>query len=359
MNRGFFLNIDWGMVAPVIVLVSLSLTAIFSINSTLFKNQLLFSVIAILFFLFFSQVNYKILEHYSLGIYIALIILLLLVLLVGVESRGAVRWFEVFGFRIQLSELVKPFFAIVLSSFLTKNEDHSFKFFVLGIGLVLPIAILIFLQPDLGNAVIYIIVTILTLIFFGFPLRFFFVSFGFFIVTLPVIWNFLHQYQKQRVFSFVNPTDPLGFSYNAIQSSIAIGSGMLLGRGFGEGTQSGLKFLPERHTDFIFATLAESLGFVGAVIMFLCFAFLLYRIFLIFLRIDDMFCKLFCGAAFFLILSQFFINIAMNVGFLPIVGIALPFTSYGGSSLLSNFILLGLVSSISRDTHTHRVLEIR
>ncbi len=359
MNRGFFLNIDWGMIAPVIVLVSLSLTAIFSINFTLFKNQLLFSIIAILVFLFFSQINYKILEHYSPAVYIISIIMLLLVLLVGVESRGAVRWFEIFGFRVQFSELIRPFFAIVLSSFMIKNENYSFRSFILTIGFVLPFAILIFLQPDLGNAVVYIVVTILTLIFFGFPFRFFFVSMAFFIAILPIIWKFLHQYQKQRILTFINPSDPLGFSYNAIQSSIAIGAGMLLGRGFGQGTQSGLKFLPERHTDFIFATLAESLGFVGTFIILLCFAFILFKIFLVFLKSQDQFCKLFCVIAFFLILSQFFINIAMNVGFLPIVGISLPFVSYGGSSLLSNFILLGLVSSIGRDTASRDVLEIK
>jgi rod shape determining protein RodA len=224
---------------------------------------------------------------------------------------------------------------------------------------MLPIAILIFLQPDLGNALIYIIVTVLTLLFFGFPFRLFFTGVILFLASLPIGWNFLHDYQKQRILTFLHPTDPLGSSYNAIQSSIAIGAGMLVGRGFGQGTQSGLKFLPERHTDFIFATLAEELGFIGAVVVLLCFAFILFRIFIIFSRSEDPFCKLFLGVAFFLILSQFFINIAMNAGFLPIVGISLPFVSYGGSSLLSNFILLGLVSSVGRNVVSRSVLEIR
>ena len=353
------MDIDWAIIAPVIVLVSLSLAAIFSVDFALFKNQLTFFVVSFFVFLFFSQVNYRILIRFGPQIYIISLVLLLLVLLVGAESRGAVRWFEIFGFRVQFSEIIKPFLAISLSSFLVKNESRSFKLFFLTIVLTLSLSILIFLQPDLGNAIIYIVVTILTLIFFGFPLYFFFVSLVFLIAASPIIWKFLHYYQKQRILTFVNPGDSLGASYNVIQSSIAIGSGMLFGRGFGEGTQSGLKFLPERHTDFIFATLAEELGFVGAVIVLLCFAFLLYRMFLVFLNADDSFCKLFCCVAFFLILSQFFINIAMNSGHLPIVGIALPFVSYGGSSLLSNFILLGLVSSISRDSHTRRVLEIK
>lgn len=358
-GRGFFVHIDWGMVAPAVILVSLSLTSVLSINLELFKNQLLFFGIAILAFIFFSQVNYKIFQYYSFYIYTVSIVLLFLVLVVGVESRGAVRWFELFGFRIQFSELIKPFFTIVLASFFAKSENRSFNNFILAIGLVLPIAILIFMQPDLGNAIVFSIVTILTLVFFGFPVRFFLVGLTLFLASLPILWGFLHEYQKQRIFSFINPTDPLGFSYNAIQSSIAVGSGMLFGRGFGEGTQSGLRFLPERHTDFIFATLAESLGFVGGVIIFLCFGFLLFRIFMMLHRFDNPFCRLFYGVSFFFILSQFFINISMNMGLLPIVGITLPFVSYGGSSLLSNFVLLGLLSAVGREARKEKVLEIR
>lgn len=359
MSRSFFESLDWGLIAPVFVLVALSLATIFSIDITLFKNQLLFLSLSIFVFLFFSQVDYKFVQHYSLLIYIVSIILLLLVLGFGFESRGAVRWFDVFGFRIQFAEIIKPFLAVSLSSYLIKNENYSFKNSLLSIFLMLPIAVLIFLQPDLGNSLIFIIVTVLTLVFFGFPLRLFLVSAVLFIASLPIAWGFLHQYQKQRILTFLHPTDPLGSSYNAIQSSIAIGAGMLLGRGFGQGTQSALEFLPERHTDFIFATLAEELGFVGTIVVLLCFAFVLFRIFLIFLKSEDPFYKLFSSSAFFLILSQFFINIAMNSGFLPIVGISLPFVSYGGSSLLSNFILLGLLSSIGRNTVARKSLEIK
>ena len=340
-------------------MVALSLATIFSIDITLFKNQLFFLSLSIVAFLFFPQVDYKVFQHYSLPIYVLSIILLLLVLVFGFESRGAVRWFDIFGFRVQFSELIKPFLAIALSSFVTKKENYSLMFSFLCICLMLPIVILIFLQPDLGNALIYIIVTVLTLIFFGFPLRLFFVSVVLFIASLPIAWGFLHQYQKQRILTFLHPKDPLGSSYNAIQSSIAIGAGMFVGRGFGQGTQSGLKFLPERHTDFIFATLAEELGFIGAVVVLLCFGFILFRIYLILSKSEDPFCKIFLSVAFFLILSQFFINIAMNAGFLPIVGISLPFVSYGGSSLLSNFILLGLISSIGRNVASRKVLEIR
>ena len=179
------------------------------------------------------------------------------------------------------------------------------------------------------------------------------------ILTFPVIFGYLHGYQKERILTFLRPADPLGLSYNATQSIIAVGSGMLFGQGFGLGTQSDLRFLPELHTDFIFATISEQLGYVGAVIVVFAYALLLYRIFLIVSRQEDVFCKIFTIAVFFLIFVQFFTNIGMNIGILPIVGITLPFVSYGGSSLLSSFILIGLLSAINSKTVQKEMLEIR
>jgi rod shape determining protein RodA len=170
----------------------------------------------------------------------------------------------------------------------------------------------------------------------------------------------LHDYQKQRILTFLNPgSDPLGTSYNVIQSVIAVGSGMFAGRGLGQGTQSGLRFLPERNTDFIFATISEQLGIVGSVIVLICFILIIYRIYIIFQKSDDKFCKIFAAIVFFSFLIQLFVNIGMNTGILPIVGVTLPFISSGGSSLLSNFIFLGFLSAISRSSKANDVLEIR
>lgn len=358
MKKNPLLNLDYGLVVPAIILVTLSLTTLFSINITLFKSQLIFFVVSIFALIFFSQVNYNIIQKYRLQIYIISIILLILVLVMGIESRGSVRWFEIFGFRIQFSEILKPFLAISLSAFLSKAENYSYKTFFLTICFLSPIAFLILIQPDLGNALIYILATILTLFIYGFPLRLFLLSSILVAILVPFFWQFMHQYQKQRIITFFHPTDPLGFSYNAIQSIITIGSGMIVGKGLGQGTQAGLQFLPERHTDFIFATLSEGLGFVGSSLVVLSFAFILYRIIVIFSNAEDFFPKLFAGVTFSLMLLQFFINIAMNIGFIPIVGITLPFVSYGGSSLLSNFIILGFLSAISKDYRRKKVLEI-
>lgn len=359
MNKRSLFDTDWGLLAPAIFLVILSLTALVSIDILLFRSQLLFFIIGIFVFVFFSQTNYKSVKLYSKPIYIISIGLLLSVLLLGIESRGSVRWFGFFGFNIQFSEILKPFLAISLSSFLASRNNYSMKTLFIAICFLFPILLLIFLQPDLGNALIYFMAAILIFFVYGFPLRFFLAGLAFVIASFPVFWNFLHTYQKNRLLTFLNNNDPLGLSYNAIQSVIAIGSGMLFGRGLGLGTQSGLRFLPERHTDFIFATLSEELGLIGALLIVGVLAFLLYRIFIIFLNQDDLFCKLFSAIVFSLIFLQFFVNIGMNIGILPIVGITLPFVSYGGSSLLSNFILLGVLSAISKGSSSRKVLEIK
>lgn len=358
MKKALF-GIDLGLMASVIVLVTLSLTTLFSIDFSLFKSQLIFFIVGIFAFLFFSQTNYKTVKLYSVPIYIISIVLLLIVLVIGIESRGAVRWLEFFGFRMQFSEILKPFLAISFSSYLSSKNNYSLRTLFFGSLFLIPIIFLVFLQPDLGNALIYFLVAALTFIIFGFPLRFFFAGLIFLSILSPIIWQFLHDYQRQRIFTFLSPNDPLGLSYNAIQSVIAVGSGMLIGRGLGLGTQSGLRFLPERHTDFIFATLSETLGMIGAILVVLTFVFLLYRIYIIFSNQEDLFGKIFSIIAFSLIFIQFFINIGMNIGILPIVGITLPFVSYGGSSLLSSFILLGILSAINKTDASRKVLEIR
>ena len=350
-----------GLLAPVLALVLISLTVLFSISSSLFWSQLFFLFISLVIFFLISHLNYKVLTLYAKPIYVTSIVVLLLVLILGIESRGAVRWVELFGFRIQFSEFMKPFLAVSFASFLSRNKNKSLKSFFYALGFLLPVAFLIFIQPDLGNALIYAIVVLFSLLAFGFPFKYFLVGFAFLLLTSPIVWRILHDYQRQRLLTFLNPTsDPLGHSYNAIQSVIAVGSGMLLGRGLGQGTQSVLKFLPERHTDFIFATSTEELGFIGALLILFIFGLLLYKIFLIFLKSNDSFSKIFALVAFFIILVQFFINVGMNIGIVPIVGVTLPFVSYGGSSLLSNFILLGFLSAVDMGENREKdVLEIR
>lgn len=358
-NKGILSSLDWKLLFPCFVLLVFSLTTLFSIDFAFFKSQLIFLVFSFVIFLFFSQVNYKIAQLYGYPLYIVSIFFLLIVLIIGIESRGAVRWLDLFGFRIQFSEILKPFLAISLATFLDNNPPTFKTFFLSGFFLA-PIAFLIFIQPDLGSAMIYMLAVILTLMVAGFPVWWFGTGFVGFIATTPLAWHFLHDYQKQRILTFIHPgNDPLGTSYNAIQAIIAVGSGMVVGKGLSERTQSGLKFLPEHHTDFIFATFSEGLGFLGTVVLLVAFGFLLYRIYEICQTAETRFGQIYAAFAFSLILIQFFINVGMNIGIVPVVGITLPFISYGGSSLLSNFILLGFLSSISSRNSTRQILEIR
>ncbi len=354
-----FSSIDWLLMLAVGILVTFSLVTLFSIDNAIFKSQLIFTVLSVIIFLVFSQLNPSVLRTYSIPIYIASLILLTAVLFLGVESRGSVRWFTIFGVGIQFSELLKPFLAISIASYLTSLKTYSFRSFILSLVLLIPIALLIFFQPDLGNALIYVFVTIALLLIYGYPFKWFFAGFLIWLSSLPFLWVFLHDYQRQRILTFINPTrDPLGTSYNAIQAVIAVGSGMLIGRGLGQGTQAGLRFLPERHTDFIFATISEELGFLGSFIIILTFAFIFFRIYLIIKNSEDRFSKMFAITAFFIIFIHFIVNVGMNIGIAPIVGVTLPFVSYGGSSLLSNFILLGLLFALNKGKR-REVLEIR
>lgn len=359
MRRGIFF-VDFGLLVPSVILCVIGLATIFSINISIFLAQFFYFLLSIFSFLFFSHINYNILERYSIPIYIISLISLLLVPLLGLESRGAVRWVYVFGIGIQFSEILKPFLLISLGSYLANSKNKSFSKFIFTLIFLVPIVFLILVQPDLGNVIVYLSVVMGTLIVYGFPILWFLIVGFWALAFLPVFWQFMHDYQKQRILTFFYPSsDPLGKSYNSIQAIIAVGSGLFLGKGIGQGTQSVLRFLPERHTDFIFAALCESFGFVGGTIVIILFGFLLYRIFSIYLSSDDIFRKVLCISGFLLISIQCFINIAMNIGLVPIVGITLPFVSYGGSSLISSFILLGILSSFSSTLRSREVLEIR
>lgn len=355
---GLFRKVDLQLVIPVLILIAISLTTLFSVNLGYFRNQLIFFILSIVVFLFFTHVDFSFLEELKKPIYIFSLISLLLLLFLGFEARGASRWLDLFGFRLQFSEIFKPFLAVALGSFLAKR-GKSFSTVGFLLLLLAPIVFLIYKQPDLGSALMYLFTAILTLLIVGYPLWWFGVVGVGFLVVVPLVFRFLHAYQRTRILTFLHIiNDPLGSSYNGIQAIIAVGSGMLWGKGLGQGTQSMLKFLPEQHTDFIFATLSEALGFVGAAVVIISFGFLLYRLYQIARRSQEQSEKIFVFATFSLLFLQFFINVGMNIGLLPIVGVPLPFVSYGGSSLLSNAIFLGIASSIGISRENNLALEI-
>ena len=355
-----FPRLDFRLIIPVVFLVLISLTILYSINPAYLQNQLFALSIAVIAFFLFSQISYTDFRNLKIPLYVASITLLGIVFLLGFESRGAIRWVEVFGVSLQASEIAKPMISLSFAGLLASYSNKNLKVYILSFLSLIPIFVLIYLQPDLGNALLFVMVAIFSLLIYGMPLSWVVLGAIPFIISSPFVWEKLHDYQRLRVLTFVNPLmDPSGSSYNLIQAIIAVGSGGALGKGISEGTQSRLKFLPENHTDFIFASLAEKLGFLGSLLVVVLFIFLFVRIYQIFIKTKDVFGQIFVSSAFFFILIQFFVNVGMNLGLVPIVGITLPFVSYGGSSLLANFILLGILSSVSVRNNRAEILQIK
>lgn len=354
------ISLDYWLIIPTILLIAIGLTTLATLNLQYFKSQLISLVISSIFFFIFINMNYENLLTMKKPIYFLSIILLIMVLIIGIESRGAVRWIDFFGIRFQISEILKPFLSLSLASQISQNYKPGFKIFLINLFLLIPIFILIYLQPDLGSALIYGLVFSFCLIVMGFPLKWFIIILTPLILASPILWNHLHQYQRDRFLSFLNfSQDTQGISYNSIQAMIAVGSGMFFGKGLGESTQSGLRFLPERHTDFIFASLTEGLGFIGGALVIIAFFMLLYRLYHLICSASSIADKSFLICTFSFISIQFFFNMGMNIGILPVIGITLPFVSFGGSSLLANSIFLAVACVISNKNSQKGVLEIR
>lgn len=273
-------------------------------------------------------------------------LLLLAASYLGPAIRGAERWIVVFGIQLQPSELIKPILLLAFAWAMKAFPPRTLKGFIIHCGLFLVPFILVFRQPDLGTSIVYAVSWLSMMIAAGFPLRYVVIGFLATSLFLPIGWRGLHDYQRDRITTFVNPgVDPKGAGYNAIQAMIAVGSGQLFGRGLGRGTQSHFRFLPEYHTDFIFATLVEELGFFGGFILLLAYGALLWRIIrpLVAGVIEEVIPFVYSVGLFSMILTQIVINAGMNMGLVPITGITLPLVSYGGSSLLSLSVCFGIL----------------
>lgn len=352
-----FSNIDFQLFLPACFLVGAGGLILMSVSPESFPKQFLYIGLALFAFLLFSRVDIRILAVFSPWFYPLSIILLLTTLLVGEITRGATRWIELGPFTLQTSEIVKPFLLLFFSWFLTK-ESGSRRFFT-ALPLIFLAAVLILKQPDLGSGLVVLAGFLGAVFIAGAPSGLFVLGGLLAFLGTPLLWRLLADYQKERIISFLAPAkDPLGNGYNAIQAMIAVGAGQILGRGLGQGTQSQLAFLPERHTDFIFAALSEELGLLGALAVILALLFLLWRIISLLRVIQEDFEKVFLGGAFMTIFFQAGVNIGMNLGLLPITGIPLPFVSSGGSSLLAMSAILGICSSISSGLSQRRSLGI-
>lgn len=348
MQRKFW-GLDPRIVIPAGFILLLGTVILTSVAPELFPLQFLYLGIAVLVLILFSNLDESILEAIAPLAYPVVIALLVLTLIFGALTRGTVRWIEIGPLTFQASEFAKPLLVLFFAWFgKTSSGDTRF---LKSAALFLIALFLVFKQPDLGSAITLGFGFLGALLGLGLPIRRVLLIAVLLLVVSPILFNFLAPYQKARIVSFINPGfDPQGAGYNAIQAEISIGSGGLLGKGLGQGSQAQLAFLPERHTDFIFAALAEELGFVGAVFLASGFAFLFYSIIKIYQTVDSIFSSSVISGIFVYLFAQTVINLGMNMGILPITGIPLPLVSSGGSSLVSTMLSLGMINAIGQKT---------
>jgi len=325
----------------------------------IYQRQIFWIILGLVFFFLTSNLNYRRLWDASYFLYILKLFFLGLVFILGIVRLGAQRWIRIFWFNFQPSELAKIIMTIFLARYFSTKAIDDISLRVPKFGLLrafvvpfmfvaLPVGLII-KQPDLGTGMLIIFIFITMMYLGGVKWKIFVLIFIIAILLFPVLWHFLREYQKSRLIVFLNPDiDPLGAGYTMIQSKIAIGSGGFFGKGWLSGTQSQLHFLPESHTDFIFATFTEEWGLLGSLILLLLYYALIREGIKIALSTGDHFGRLLAYGISLMLFIQIIINISMNLGLAPVVGVPLPLMSYGGSSIMVTFISLGILVNIGK-----------
>lgn len=352
--------IDWVELLALLLLGLIGLFVLLTTNTGLFWQQFFFLVLGGIIIWVLSKLDGIILWWFAPYGYV-LSILLLIASYFGEPIRGASRWIFVFGIQLQPSEIVKPLVILAFARMLATYSARRWRFLPLNtLAFAVPF-LLVFRQPDLGTSLVYAASWIAMMVAGGFPLILFALGGVLGVIGFPLFWKALAGYQKARIFTFLNPaSDPQGAGYNALQAMIAVGSGQWFGRGLGQGTQSHLRFLPEYHTDFIFATLVEELGFVGGAILLLLYGILLWQLIRPYVRgdIGNPFVFFYTIGLFGILLTQVVINAGMNMGIIPVTGITLPFVSYGGSSILSLCVAFGFLLALRRQANDNGSIAI-
>jgi rod shape determining protein RodA len=358
-DRRLVENFNWGLLALTFVFAALGIITLYSavtagpasVQNTLYMKQMTWYMAGLLAMIPCIMVNYRVLERWAYVIYFGCIGLLVHVLLFGRYAGGSRRWIDLGAFSLQPSELIKIAVVIVLAQYYARRGRISglnLRDLLWPIVLVAVPFILIVRQPDLGTSLLLALIAAAMTIYAKIERRSLWAMAASGVVLIPMVWFFLKEYQKQRILTFLNPDrDPLGAGYHIIQSKIAIGSGMMHGKGFLQGTQNTLSFLPEQHTDFIFSVLAEEWGFLGSAGLLVLFILLLVISLNIAHSCREPFGILLAVGITGLIFWEVLINIGMVMGLLPVVGVPLPFISYGGSSVVTKMICVGLLLNVS------------
>jgi len=354
-----FKKLDWMLIASAFLLTGIGLISIYS--SSLgqgellnFKKQAIFFGVAVFLMFLLSFFDWRIFRENS---YLILVLYsLCLGALAGLfffapEIRGVKGWYKVGPVFIDPIEFTKIILIILLAKYFSLRHIEMYRvrhILLSGFYFLLPVS-LIFFQPDLGSVLILAVLWLGALIISGIKLRHFLILVLCLLLIFSISWSFLlKDYQKERIMSFIFPVDPLGMSWSQNQAKIAIGSGGLWGQGIGQGSQTQHGFLTEPQTDFIFSAIAEEMGLLGVIFLFLLFSILIWRIIKIAIAGQSNFPRLFASGFAILLISQIFIHSGMNLGLLPIIGISLPLVSYGGSSLLATFAALGVLQNIKK-----------
>lgn len=348
MSKKATLLPDLFITIPALLLISLGVLVIYSSDPKLALQQGVFALLGFLVYWVLSLINPEFYRPFAKYFYCFILFLLIVVFVIGMETRGSVRWIPFFDMVIQPSELAKPALILLLANFWSKHSA-SWMNIIKSFLIMLPVVGLVFKQPDLGTTLTLLVIWMIMLVGANISiLKIIFMS-ALSLGIAPLTWIFLKDYQRSRILSFISPNqDPLGIGYNAIQSMIAVGSGGLFGRGLGRGTQSRLQFLPEFRTDFIFASIAEEFGFVASFLVLILYGFIFIRSLKVIQESENRFGSLLIFGVLGMLFFQITVNIGMNTGLLPITGITLPLLSHGGSSLLSTLTLLSFIVSVGR-----------
>jgi rod shape determining protein RodA len=319
---------------------------------TLWQKQAAYWLLGGLVFVGLCFVPLRFVALASIPMYLVALLLLLSVPIIGTVQMGARRWLDLGLFNFQPSELMKWALLLLLAFWFASREARDLKSVLIpALATLLP-ALFIAMQPDLGSTLLLLTAASIMIIAAGLPWRWLACLLIVVFASLPILWNNLHDYQQQRVLAFLNPqSDPLGAGYHVIQSTIAIGSGGVFGKGYLQGTQDRLHFLPEQHTDFIFAVLAEEGGLLAAGLLLLIYGILISRILIIAARASTRFGAMLCVGIVSIFILYVVVNIGMVSGLLPVVGLPLPFISYGGSALITMLAAMGLVMRVAIEAH--------
>lgn len=355
----FLARHDWLLLIAALLLLSVGMLALYSFSETVtgnvyFGRQVLFAGLGFGLMLFVGALDYRHIARMSTFLYFVTLGVLVLVLLVGEPVRGTVGWLSFFGFQVQPVEFAKLILIIFLASFISKKRSELGEWtrLIASLFLVAVMILCVLKQPDLGSSLVLMFIWGAMILVSGIRFKHLAVLALLGSVLLFVGWLLLADYQKARLETFLNPElDPRGSGYNVLQSMVAVGSGGLWGKGVGHGSQSQLNFLPEKHTDFIYAVIVEELGLVGGMLILFLYGLLLFRIERIARSARDNAGYLIAVGLFAYFFIQIVINLGMNIGLLPVTGLPAPFLSYGGSSLMASFIALGLLLSIYRFRH--------